>query len=250
MKFLRKYAKKFVFWTAKSRLLYIPRKLFIKFVFSKFVLQAFEKNGAIIHFNRDANRMQVLNLTNKIKSEVDMLLNHNEAYQIFMAVKNTQKIKGDIAEVGVFQGGSAKLICEAGGDLKEIHLFDTFEGLPYVTEKDSPKFFIGKYAAQFEVVKVYLKNYRNISLYKGIFPETAEKIKSKKFSFVHLDVDVYQSTLDCLEFFYKRMVKGGIILSHDYISDMGVKKSFDEFFKDKPEPIIELAGSQCIIVKI
>jgi len=35
----------------------------------------------------------------------------NEAYQIFMAVKNTRKIKGDIAEVGVYRGGSARIIC-------------------------------------------------------------------------------------------------------------------------------------------
>ena len=34
-----------------------------------------------------------------------------------------------MAEVGVYQGVSAKLICEAKGD-KELHLFDTFEGLP------------------------------------------------------------------------------------------------------------------------
>jgi len=29
-----------------------------------------------------------------------------------------------------------------------------------------------------------------------------------------------------------------------------VKKSFDDFFKNKPEPIIEMSGSQCLIVKL
>lgn len=46
------------------------------------------------------------------------------------------------------------------------------------------------------------------------------------------------------------MNKGGIIITHDYINAIGVRKAFDDFFKDKVEPIIELSGSQCLIVKI
>lgn len=45
------------------------------------------------------------------------------------------------------------------------------------------------------------------------------------------------------------MTKGGVIISHDYPSAAGVKKAFDEFFKDKPEPIIQISGSQCLVVK-
>ena len=42
-----------------------------------------------------------------------------------MAVKATRKLSGDIAEVGVYRGGSAMIICEAKGN-KKLHLFDTF----------------------------------------------------------------------------------------------------------------------------
>ena len=42
-----------------------------------------------------------------------------------------------MAEVGVYQGVSAKLICEAKGD-KELHVFDTFEGLPDKSGTDVP----------------------------------------------------------------------------------------------------------------
>jgi len=76
-------------------------------------------------------------------------------------------------------------------------------------------------------------------------------LKYKKFAFVHLDVDLYQSTQDCLEWFYPRMSRGGVIVSHDYLSaTQGVKRVFDEFFADKPEPILELSGSQCLVIKI
>jgi hypothetical protein len=49
------------------------------------------------------------------------------------------------------------------------------------------------------------------------------------------------------------MHKGGVIMSHDYmdyINVPGVRKAVDEFFEGKQETIIELSGSQCLIVKL
>ena len=53
-----------------------------------------------------------------------------------------------------------------------------------------------------------------------------------------------------MEFFYPRMVPGGVMLTHDYSLLGGVKKAFDEFFADKPEGIIELPTTQCMVVKL
>ena len=44
------------------------------------------------------------------------------------------------------------------------------------------------------------------------------------------------------------MNKKGILISHDYHAQ-GVRRAFDEFFKSKPEKIIELPVSQCMIIK-
>ncbi|NLE39771.1 MAG: macrocin-O-methyltransferase, partial [Pirellulaceae bacterium] len=55
--------------------------------------------------------------------------------------------------------------------------------------------------------------------------------------------------LACLEYFYPRMIPGGIILSHDYDILAGVMKAFHEFFADKPESIIELPTTQCMVVR-
>ena len=183
----------------------------------------------------------------KIRGETDMLLTSIEACQIFKTVKTVEKIEGDIAEVGTYRGGSAAIICRAKGD-KPLHLFDTFEGIPNTDEIDG-KFHKGQFAASFEDVKKYLSKYDNVYFYKGIFPTTAEPIKSRQFPFVHFDADTYRSASDCLQFFYPRMRQGGIIIAHDY-GKKGVAKAFDEFFKDKPNPIITLVFSgQCIIVK-
>lgn len=218
----------------------------ISYIISKIVSR---RKGVIIYF-QDPERSEIIDLVRRIKNETEMLLEDNEAYQIFMLARNTEKIKGDIAEVGVYKGGSAKLISEAKGN-RTLHLFDTFEGLPDLTNIDNPnQFHKGNYSARFEETKKYLKEYPNIYFYKGFFPSSAGPIKNKRFSFVHLDVDLHESTLNSLKFFYNRVNKGGIIISHNYIDTPGVRKAFDDFFKDKPEPIIEMPGSQCLIVKL
>jgi len=198
------------------------------------------RNGVIIFYNSP-----IFDLIKQIRKEAEMLIGNVEAYNLFMLIKKIEKIKGDIAEVGVAGGGSAKLICEAKGN-KILHLFDTFEGLP---EGDT-QYKKGQFPALFEKVKNYLRKYKNVHIYKGLFPVTAEPVKNRKFSFVHLDVDIYKSTLDSLTFFYSRMNKGGIIISDDYLFSKGVRKAVDGFFQDKPEPIIELSNSQCLVVKV
>ena len=171
----------------------------------------------------------------------------DEAYMLRSAVLRTEKIQGDIAEVGVFRGASAKVICEAKGD-RALHLFDTFEGLPLPGAQDAA-FHKGQYARSIESVSEYLKGYPNVRLYKGIFPVTSGPVQERSFSFVHLDVDLYESTTAALEFFYPRMRPGGVIISHDYVEFAGVRNAFDEFFANKIEPVIELTGNQCLVVK-
>jgi hypothetical protein len=194
-------------------------------------------------------RAQVLPVIQQIRREVELLLDDSESCQIFNAVRHTAKVEGDLAEVGVFRGGSAKLICQAKG-ARPLHLFDTFEGLPEPENGDAQRFHAGQFVGLFEDVQRYLKTFPQVFLYKGYFPDSAGPIEGKRFSFVHLDVDLYKSTLGCLEYFYPRMSRGGIIISHDYNNAEGVRRAFDVFFADKPEPVLEVALSQALVVKV
>jgi len=231
-----------------EKILSVKLRIFIYNILSKIAKYTISRQRiVVIHYN-DQYRRKIIDLINGIKMKTEMVLGINEAYSIYMAVEKTKKILGEIAEVGVYKGGSAKLICEAKGE-KPLHLFDTFEGIPKIGSIDSSSFYTGQYASSLEDVKDFLKNYDKVYFYKGMFPATSDPIKNKDFSFVHLDVDTYESTLNCLKFFYPRMMKGGIIISHDYINSDGVRKAFDEFFEDKIEPVIELSGSQCLIAK-
>lgn len=191
---------------------------------------------------------KTMDLMKKIIKKDKPLLLPSESFLIYAFAKTQTLVEGDYAEVGVCEGGSAKIICEAKKD-KPFYLFDTFDGLPNTEKIDEiVNFKPTMFSADFEKVKEKLAGYKNVHIYKGLFPETATPIEDKKFAFVHLDVDLYQGTKDCLEFFYNRMSKGGIIISHDY--DMiGVRKAFDEFFADKPEVVVQLPMTQGMVIK-
>ena len=180
------------------------------------------------------------------------LVTFSEAYLVYSLARSAASLAGEFAEVGVYEGSTAKLLCELAGD-KSVHLFDTFQGLPEGTT-DTEKIVYGKksnqYGCSLESVSGYLKDFQNVKYYPGLFPQSAHSLDpSLSFAMVHLDVDLYQSTLDCLRYFYPRMVSGGIILSHDYSMLAGVSQAFHEFLVDKPERLIELPTTQAMIVK-
>ncbi len=194
----------------------------------------------------------VVSLIKSIKNDIDFAFYPYEVFLIYSVATSQSKILGDMAEVGVYQGGSAKIICEVKGKNK-LHLFDTFEGLPKISDKDTHsgiQFWTDKQFSNTDIesVRKYLQNYEGVSFYKGKFPDTSSPVNDSKFSFIHLDVDLYESTIECLKFFYPRLVKGGIILTHDYHTN-GVHSAFTEFFQGKNIPIIPINGSQCMIVK-
>jgi O-methyltransferase len=189
----------------------------------------------------------VLALLRKIGRERTSLLTAFEAFSVYSLARAQSGRPGDFAEVGVYQGASSKLLCEVKGN-KKLHLFDTFSGLPPGGEHDPHR--SNWFACSLESVQEYLQGYEDVHYYKGIFPETAGAINGTEFAFAHFDVDLYESTRACLEFFYPRMISGGIMLSHDYSILAGVRKAFDEFLADKPEALIELPTTQCMVVRI
>ncbi|MBL7190472.1 class I SAM-dependent methyltransferase [bacterium] len=180
-----------------------------------------------------------------------MSLTIREAFNIYYYLTKSLPLGGSIAEVGVYKGGGAKLISEFKSDLT-LHLFDTFEGMPEVNSAVDLHLKGDFSDTTLESVQRYLKSYSNIHFHKGIFPNSSKDLpKNIQFCFVHLDVDIYESTLSGLNFFYPRLKEGGVIISHDYnsISCPGVKKAYDEFFVDKNEDVFFLWDTQCMIRK-
>lgn len=252
---MKKLKERIAEWLVKVKILAFPRSIAAKIIDHALLVQ----KAIIVYYDDDDKEMdaKVFDLIRQIKEGPGMMMKYHEAYQLFYAVKRSEKTEGDLAEVGARSGGSSKLISEAGGG-RPLYVFDTFDdGLPDPEAVDdvstNPNLEIykeGMYATPFESVKKVLAPYPNTHVYKGLFPDSAGPIKDKRFAFVNLDVDLYESTSACLKFFYPRLNKGAVLISHDYTYIPGVTKAFDEFFKDKPESIGRLLGSQCMIVKL
>jgi O-methyltransferase len=213
------------------------------------VKNALARRGLLLSRYGDQHRAEWMREVSRVASERVLLLSHGEACQILSALRATEHLGGDIAELGVAYGASAKLIAtHAAG--RPVHLFDTFAGLPTPGAGDSEKFQSGDFVSSIESVKAYLDGL-NCNFHQGLFPATAATVQDRAFSFVHLDVDLYESTRAGLEFFYPRMKRGGILMSHDYLSATGVNRAFDEFFEGKAERAVELiSGYQCMVVKL
>ena len=141
----------------------------------------------------------------------------------------TDDVPGEIAELGVYQGGSARFLARAFPKRRCI-LFDTFSGIPF--KGDSDKHNTGDFGdTSLDAVKRTLSDCLNVEFAPGIFPATAEPYKDETFALVYLDADQYQSTKDGLEFFWPRMSPGGVIALDDYLwpNCPGVKQALDEF---------------------
>ena len=172
-------------------------------------------------------------------------------FPLFQFAQRANLLKGDFAQVGVYRGGSAQLVKDPN---KTFYLFDTFEGLPNTDERfDFYK--KGRFADTSEQeVRERLQGMRGIEITKGVFPGSAQtQHHDAAYAFVYLDVDIYQSNLDALSFFYPRMIEGGMIVIDDYgwANTPGIAKSVTDFIDQaapKLRPIVT-TKYQCLLIK-
>jgi hypothetical protein len=179
----------------------------------------------------------------------ESLLTGNEMFLLYSLARAQRDLHGAMAEVGVYEGSSARVLCEAKGE-RPLHLFDTFAGLPRPADREAKVFTLGQLAVPLPKVRALLESYSNVHFHAGLFPDTAAPVEHLRFSLVHLDVDLYASTIAGLRFFYPRMLRGGVIISHDYSVLPGVARAINEFFSDKPECLIELPTTQAMAVRV
>lgn len=160
--------------------------------------------------------------------------------------------EGIVAEVGVYKGGSLKVLGQLFDD-RLVLGFDTFSGLPkeqwVESEIHEPEEFND---TTFEDVQEFLSDCPNIVLIKGLFPESGEQYQGMRFSLVHLDTDFYLSTKLSLEWFWPRMLPGGIIVFDDYQWENcpGIVKVLDEVAIGQYKvPVRKIAEYQAYIIK-
>jgi O-methyltransferase len=151
-----------------------------------------------------------------------------------------ERVPGCFAEAGVYKGESAAALHHMDPS-RMFHLFDTFTGFPaadLIGESGeaatySPRNFADTTTEQ---VLLTIEGNGNLILHPGHIPETFETVKDLDFALVSLDADLYKPTRAALEFFYKRLNRGGVIFVHDYNEKWpGIIRAVDEFLLTVPE---------------
>jgi len=168
-------------------------------------------------------------------------------FVLWSMAEATADLAGDTAECGVFDGGSSFLICLSRQQVRtwsgEHHLFDSFDGLSIPEQVDVPddeRAFRWRHhdlAVDEAVALRNLNRFGFVRSHRGWIPDRFDEVADRRFSLVHVDVDLYQPTLASLEFFYPRLVPGGVLLCDDYgfTACPGARRAFDEYMTDKPE---------------
>ena len=163
----------------------------------------------------------------------------------------TDSLPGDTAECGVWNGSSSWFICHHFRNADKVHHgFDSFEGLSQPTKEDGSYWRAGDLRRVEEEARRTLAGYE-VVLHKGWIPDRFPAVADDTFCFVHIDVDLFQPTLDSLEFFYPRMVPGGVMLFDDYgfLTCPGATEAIDGFMAHHLEPVIAVPTGQGFLIK-
>ncbi len=167
-------------------------------------------------------------------------------YNFWLQVQriNKDNVEGDMAELGVYKGESARLLHRMAPD-RIFHLFDTFGGFTGTDlqpETGKASEYSTKSFADTSINKVLKKingNSDKLKIHAGHFPQSAEEVLETTYSLVNLDADLYNPTKAGLEYFYPRLSPGGVIFVHDYNDKWeGLVKAVDEFVATIPEKLI------------
>lgn len=184
---------------------------------------------------------------------------NDRVFNLFNLAKSLAHVDGDLAECGVNIGRSAHFMLAAnGGNDKHLHAFDSFEGLSDPILDDRPADRLAKPWATRDLAidegaaRANLEAFAGrFTLFKGWIPDRFAEVADRRFSLVHVDVDLYEPTRASVEFFWPRINPGGLLVCDDYGSRRcpGAKKAMDEFAQSQGLRVAELSSMQAILFK-
>jgi O-methyltransferase len=187
-------------------------------------------------------------------AEPKSLVSADRCYVLERLLRHALQVPGDVFECGVYKGGTAALLAallEETQSPKKLYLFDTFAGMP-ATDAERDLHSKGDFSdTSLEAVQAFVKGGPRCVFRQGRIPETFTGLDNAVFSFGHIDVDIYQSIIDTLNFMWPRLSPGGVIVFDDYgfPTCPGALQAVDEFFGNKASVPLCLQTGQAIVFK-
>ena len=169
-----------------------------------------------------------------------------------------KELQGDFVECGVNTGAYAKAVINyvKFNDLqKTFFLLDTFDGLVSNQLKENErKAGLENYLSQYKnvyesVVETFKED--NVNIIKGAVPDTLPKCNATQIAFLSIDMNCVEPEIAAMEYFYDKVVIGGVIIIDDYGFPQHIeqKKAHDAFALKKGINILALPTGQGVIIK-
>lgn len=198
---------------------------------------------------------------NKKNMFIGNMISIEQAINIYHLLNQVilMKVPGEIVELGCYEGFTAillQMILDQNQCNKQIHVYDSFQGLPKVEAIDGNFFTEGMLATTEDQLRENFLKYevKLPHIHAGFFKDTLLAALPEKIAFAHLDGDLYSSIKESLHAIYPRLSMNAVVVIDDYYDPPihpvnnilpGVKAACDEFFQDKPEKItVLIAGCE------
>ena len=180
------------------------------------------------------------------------------SYAVKHATKFAKTENYNLVECGVEWGYTAFFALKTltNNDKKinsfSMHLYDAWQNMREEELLESEYWHLNLYKnLDIESTKKNLVGFKeNLIFHQGYIPDSLTKKPDPPdvIFYLHIDLNSAKPTEHALEFFYPRLVVGGVILFDDYGWDAyeDTKNIIENFFKDKPGILMEIPTGQAI----
>lgn len=208
------------------------------------------------HFMESYNLGKLTDVNNSVSGHYEI---YWRIHVLCWAASHAKKLDGDFVDCGVNNGIFSRAVInyiDFNKTGKTYFLLDTFSGLDerYSSEIEMDqqlnKMYKDQYGLYERVVETFSKF--NTKIIKGAVPDTLAQVDSPKIAYLSVDMNCVQPEIDALEFFWDKMVPGGIIILDDYgYGNMtnAQRQAHDKFAKSKNVEILSMPTCQGIIIK-
>ena len=205
---------------------------------------------------KEKKREEIEKVISTVKSKGWSFLEESALRMHVSLIASTSRLPGVMIECGVANGGTAMVATASKPSSRELHLYDTFSGMPAPSSDHDGKDVHDRYRVIREgkagrSYYGYNKNLladiksrfsslgmdpgsNHVVFHPGLFQDTlevtSEVTSSAGVVYAHLDGDWYESTMTALSRIAPRVVAGGYVVVDDYFGYSGCRKAVNEFF--------------------
>jgi len=185
------------------------------------------------------------------------LLDEMRLYELWRLAGQVGGLGGDAIEVGCWRGGAGCLVARrVAGHSPGARTFlcDTFAGVVKAGAHD-PTYVGGEHAdASADGVRALARRLGldSVEVLEGVFPEdTGPAVADRRFSFVHMDLDVYQGSRDAFAWLRPRLLVGAVVVFDDYGFALtgGARTFVDELEGDPDFVIVHNLNGHAVVVR-